>query len=211
MSDAFKAIQNRQPIKLTEEGGLVSVFLKMSEINDNWLRVYISPPGGAWQKILLHKDEKIIPCYIHKQTKRPDLCLLKKATNLVFFVAEAKQSFADIQKMRDEIARCMKDFYDNVVKQYLGGDNKLAEPFYSFIVVVNPSKQKDYPLDKELKRIENSTNELEGQGLFETGVACIVVFEDLETQRTRFKIFFSNRCSSEKRALFETLFEQPVG
>lgn len=74
--DLIKLIK-RRPKRYTEECALISVFLNLTELSQDWLLNYISPPGGAWQEFYVHIEDKRLKFYIGRDTRRVDLVLQK--------------------------------------------------------------------------------------------------------------------------------------
>lgn len=206
----IKNMIEKQPKKFTEECALISVFLNMTNLKDNWFLNYISPPGGAWQEAYIKDSDNIYRVYVGKIVKRPDLALqkYKEKAEILFFIAESKESFEVIIRNRDKIKKSMKDFY-----QFLKGarinnrkifEDKVINPIFNFIIALDVrdlGKFEKRVIENKLQLIEKSIDDLDD---FEGGIACIAVF--WKSKKTVFDIIYSSNFNKEKRYLLNKIF-----
>jgi len=206
----LKNMIEKQPKKFTEECALISVFLNMTDLKDNWFLNYISPPGGAWQKVYVKEGNNIHRLYVGKTVKRPDLALqkYKEKAEILFFIAESKESFESIIRNRDKINKSMKDFYQFIKGARINNkkifEDKVINPIFNFIIALDVrdlGKFEKRVIENKLQLIEESIDDLDD---FEGGVACIAVF--WKSKKTIFNIVYSSNFTKEKIFLLKNIF-----
>jgi len=206
----LKRMIEKQPKRFTEECALISVFLNMTDLKDNWFLNYISPPGGAWQEAYVKDGEDIYRFYVGKTVKRPDLAIQKciQKAGTLFFIAESKESFEDIIRDRERIRESMKTFYKFLKEVKIDGrkifQGKVINPVFNFIVALDIRDLGEFEervIKSKLQLIEESIDDLDD---FEGGVACIAVF--WKSRKTKFNITYSSNFTEERKHLLDKIF-----
>lgn len=202
-----------EPKKFTEECALVSVFLNMTQINDDWFLNYISAPGGSWQEYFIKLNGKTYRYYIGKIQGRTDLTLQKdtKKQFLCFFIAEAKETYLKVLQEKNKIHRDMINMFKIIAKSKIEGKHlyslRKIKPIYAFIVGLDVAKL-DKDTRKEVlitekqrisKTIDKSFKKIRG------GRACILTYRIKD--KTKFDLIFSKDFPKEVKNYFHKLFD----
>jgi len=199
--------------RYSEEASLMSVDFSLTSIYDQWFRVYISPPGGAWQELFIEYDNKTHKFYIGKETERVDLVLQKSSIpNILFFIGEAKDDYKKILSDRDKIKKCMLSivkFISNIEiegkKPFKSGKFK---PIFAFIAGIDAKsfgKFADKVLCKENELIKETINELEP-----LNTDRLVIISYIDETKTKFILNFSDNFDSELKKYFRLVFSKII-
>lgn len=207
----LKVFAEQKPKRFTEECALVSVFINLTQINPEWLLNYISPPGGAWQEFYVYRGGKKYKFYIGRDVRRVDLVLQQKELELVlFFIAEAKETFKNILSDRDIIQKNMASIYQSILNFKVEGkrlfaNSKQIQPIFAFIVGIDTSKLGKFTgdvIDSEVALIEKSIDRLpEIMG----GRICVIAF--WEKNKTKFRLVYSKQFGDKLRDYFKEIFK----
>lgn len=200
----------RRPKRYTEECALASVFLNLTELSQDWLLNYISPPGGAWQEFYVYVDGNRFKFYIGRDTRRVDLVLQKGLEHVLFFIAEAKETFKRVLSERENIMRNMIAMYDTILNFEVDGeklfpDRQKIRPVFALIAGIDTTNLGEFVQDvinSEVKLIERSIDRL--PQMF-GGKMCVVAY--WEKTRTRFRLIFSSEFDAKLRDYFEKVFQ----
>jgi len=207
---SLKRMIEKQPKRFTEECALISVFLNMTGLKDNWFLNYISPPGGAWQEAYVKDGDNTYRFYVGKTVKRPDLALQKSTqkAEILFFIAESKESFESIIRNREKIKESMETFYKFLKEVKIDGrrifEGKIINPVFNFVVALDVRDLGEFEervIKNKLQLIEDSIDDLDD---FEGGVACIAAF--WKSRKTKFNIIYSSNFSKERKHLLDNIF-----
>lgn len=201
-----------KPKRFTEECALISVFLNMTQIKDDWFLNYISPPGGAWQRYFIKLDGKIYKYYIGKVEERIDLTLQKRIKRFFcFFIAEAKETYLKVLNEKDKIHESMLAIFETIAKSKIKMAHLYSlrelKPIYAFIVGLDVDNLDEgtrktvlmTERQRILKTIDKSFKKIKG------GRVCILTYR--ETSKTRFDLIFSKDFPKEFKGYFFKLFK----
>jgi len=205
----IKDLINFSSNKYGEEAALMSVDFSLTTIYDNWFRVYISPPSGAWQELFIEYDEKTYKFYVGKEVKRVDLILQKTdSPAILFFIGEAKDDYKKILSDRDKIKKCMLSILKFITELEIEGKKPFKtvnfKPIFAFIVGVDAKsfgELADTVLSKETELIKETINKLEP---FDTDRLVIISY--IERTKTKFILNFSDNFDVNLRKYFESIF-----
>ena len=206
----IEKFMDQKPKSFTEECALISVFLNMTRINSDWLLSYISPPGGAWQEFYIHSRGKRFKFYIGRDTRRTDLVLQKRVDVVLFFIAEAKETFKKILYDRETIQKNMVSIYKIILnfkvnRKKIFADTKAVRPVFAFIVGIDTSKLDEFAEDvinSEVNLIKKSMDRLpEILG----GRMCVVAY--WEGKKTGFRLVFSQEFDEKLKDYFKKVFK----
>lgn len=195
--------------KYGEESSLISVDFLLTSISDQWFRVYISPPGGAWQELFIEYNNKTHKFYIGKEVQRVDLVLQKGGIpKVLFFIGEAKDDYKKVLSDRDKIKKCMLDMLKFITNVEIEGKrpfrNGKFKPIFAFIAGIDAKsfgKFANKVLSKENELIKETINDLEP---FDGDRLVIISYID-ET-KTKFILNFSDNFDLNLRKYFEAIF-----
>lgn len=207
-------LTKRRPKRYTEECALVSVFLNLTELSQDWLLNYISPPGGAWQEFYVYTEGNRFKFYIGRDTRRVDLVLQKGLKQVLFFIAEAKETFKGVLSERETIMRNMIAMYDAILNFEVDGERlfpsrEKVHPVFAFIAGIDTTNLGEFVhdvVDSEVALIERSIDRLP-QML--GGKMCVVAY--WEKTQTRFRLIFSKEFDMKLRSYFEEVFQAKGG
>ena len=199
--------------KYSEEASLISVDFSLTSIYDQWFRVYISPPGGAWQELFIEYDNKTHKFYIGKETERVDLVLQKSRTpNILFFIGEAKDDYKKILSDRNKIKKCMLGMVKFISNIEIEGKKPFKSgrfiPIFTFIAGIDAKsfgKFADRVLCKENELIKETINDLEP-----LNTDRLVIISYIDETKTRFILNFSDNFDSELKKYFQSVFSEIV-
>jgi len=206
----LKNFAEQRPKRFTEECALVSVFINLTQINPEWLLNYISPPGGAWQEFYVYRDGEKLKFYIGRDARRVDLVLQKELELVLFFIAEAKETFKNILSDRDIIQKNMAFMYQSILNfkikgEYLFPDSERIQPIFAFIVGIDTSKLDKFTEDvvnSEVTLIEKSIDRLPK---IMGGRMCVIAY--WEKNKTKFRLVFSKQFDNKLQDYFKDIFK----
>jgi|YelNatPaOPRAMG01_1025707.scaffolds.fasta_scaffold23351_2 hypothetical protein len=199
--------------KYSEEASLMSVDFSLTSIYDQWFRVYISPPGGAWQELFIEYNNKTHKFYIGKEVKRVDLILQKTCIpNILFFIGEAKDDYKKILSDRNKIKKCMLGMLKFISNIEIEGKkpfkNGKFKPIFAFIAGLDAKsfgKFTDRVLCTENELIKKTINELEP-----LNTDRLVIISYIDETKTKFILNFSDNFNPELKKYFQLLFSKIV-
>jgi len=196
--------------KYGEEASLMAVDFSLTTISsDQWFRVYVSPPGGAWQELFIEYNNKSHKFYVGKSVQRVDLILQKSDTpTVLFFIGEAKDDYRKVLSDRDKIKRCMLDMLKFITNVEVEGKkpfktNKFI-PIFAFIAGINAKsfgKFADRVLSKENELVKETINDLEPHS-----TERLVIISYIDETKTKFILNFSSNFDPKLKEYFEKLF-----
>jgi len=196
--------------KYGEEAALMSVDFSLTTIYDQWFRVYISPPGGAWQELFIEYNKKAHKFYIGKEVERVDVVLQKTSTpTILFFIGEAKNDYKKVLSERNKIRNCMLYMLKLITEVEIDGKrpfkNDNFKPIFAFIAGIDAKsfgKFANRVLTKENELVKETINDLEP---FNTDRLVIISYID-ET-KTKFILNFSDNFDPNLRKYFLSIFK----
>jgi hypothetical protein len=197
--------------KYGEEASLISVDFSLTSIYDQWFRVYISPPGGAWQELFIEYNSETHKFYIGKDVKRVDLVLQKSAIpKILFFIGEAKDDYKKILSDRNKIKKCMLGIVKFISNIEIEGKkpfkNGKFKPIFAFIAGIDAKsfgKFADKVLCKENELIKETINDLEP-----SNTDRLVIISYIDETKTKFILNFSDNFDSNLKKYFQSVFSE---
>lgn len=195
--------------KYGEESSLMSVDFPLTSIYDYWFRVYISPPGGAWQELFIEYNNKTHKFYIGKEVQRVDLVLQKVGVpEVLFFIGEAKDDYKKVLLDRDKIKKCMLDMVKFISDVEIEGEkpfkNRKLRPIFAFIAGIDAKKFgkfADRVLCNENKLIKDTINDLEPHN-----TDRLVIVSYIKDTKTKFILNFSDNFDEDLKKYFQSIF-----
>lgn len=187
----------------------MSVDFSLTSIYDQRFRVYISPPGGAWQELFIEYDNKTHKFYIGKEVQRVDLVLQKRAIpNVLFFIGEAKDDYKKVLSDRDKIKKSMLDMLKFITNVEVEGKkpfkNGKFKPIFAFIAGIDAKsfgKLANKVLCKENELVKATINDLEP-----SNTDRLVIISYIDETRTKFILNFSDNFDQNLKKYFQSIF-----
>lgn len=194
--------------KYGEEASLMSVDFSLTSIYDQWFRVYISPPGGAWQELFIEYNKKTHKFYIGKEAERVDLVLQKSVSPMILFlIGEAKDNYEGILSDEDKIKRCMLSMLQFIKNVEIEGrepfKNDKIKPIFAFIAGIDTGNPKfdNIVLSNKDGLIKETINNLEP-----LNTDRLVIISYIDETKTKFILNFSDNFDPNLKQYFEKVF-----
>jgi len=208
---SIRDLINFCPKKYGEEAALMSVDLTLTTIYDQWFRVYISPPGGAWQELFIEYNNKAHKYYIGKEIERVDLVLQKSDfRHIMFLIGEAKDDYKKVLSDREKIKKCMLDMLSFIANVEIDGEKPFKsgsfKPIFAFISGIDANSYGQFAkdvLNSEDELVKKTINKLEP-----SDTNRIVIISFIDKMKTKFILNFSEKFDKSLKIYFEGIFSR---
>lgn len=190
--------ERHDPVRHSEDMGLLSTFLQMGVIGSDWTACMIAIHHSSWQQIRVQNVSGITSTSkVGRDDSKVDLVMQSSKNH--FLAAEGKRRFSDFTLTSRERAKITVAF-ENVRKEIdeLYGTSK-NEKTIAFVCLVDGSGS-----ESELKDIEASVNSNSLQAIAGQEHLVIACLPSQDT--TEFRLFFSPDFSETTRSYFEGIF-----
>lgn len=190
--------ERHDPIRHSEDMGLLSTFLQMGVIGADWTACMIAIHHSSWQQIRVQNTSGITTTSkVGRDDSKVDLVMQSSKNH--FLAAEGKRRFSDFMLTSRERSKITVAF-ENVRKEIdeLYGTSK-NEKTIAFVCLVDGSESKSELKDIEVSVKSNSLRAIAGQE--HIVIACLP-----SRDVTEFRLFFSPDFSETKKTYFEGIF-----
>ncbi len=188
--NSIEKLISMQPINTTEDSGLTSTYVQLTNLVGGWNVCMIAIHHSSWQQIRLRNEQKILKtAKIGRNDAKVDLVLQDDSNS--FLAAEGKRTYGDFFRSaqeKEKISQAFLNIYALIDKLFGTSNNQIITSFICLLDV--PKVNSSFFLGKERQKIHESIklghiSEITDQEFVLIGVYVL-------DRQTRFELFFSS-------------------
>jgi len=178
-----------EPSNTTEDSGLTSTYLQLSNKIGGWRVCMISIHHSSWQQVqILDVNDDLRTGKIGRNDSKVDL--LMQNNDEIFFIGEGKRSYSNFFSSTQEklkIHKAFKNIFKTIDDLYASSKNVKITSLICMLDV--PDSNSDFFLDQEKRKIEESIKLGHISEITEEEFVVIGVY--VLNRKTSFELFFS--------------------
>ena len=203
-SNDLKSLLELQPINATEDSGLTSTYVQLTNVIGGWRVCMIAIHHSSWQQIRIRNKNGVLnTAKIGRNDAKVDLVL--QDTESTFLAAEGKRTYSDffssIQE-KNKIGKAFENVFQLIDNLFETSQSTKITTFICLLDV--PEVNSKYFLEQEKRKISESIRLGHISEIVDGEFVVIGVY--VNQRITKFELFFSNSFNRDLREQLGEMF-----